>query len=246
MHKKISFIIVSYKDAEKLQRCVASLPNTSDSEVIVINNNHDNRGFSKGCNFGAAQASGEYLFFLNPDTLVMPGSVEMIYTYLATHQTLACVAPQLCSEKGVPILSFTRQYRWFTAPIVLSWLHTYLPYNPISLWHFYSFSSLSQPRFLEAASGAALCIRRTIFNEIGGFDEKFFMYWEDYDICRRIINCGQKIYYLPQAKVIHSGGGSSHNKGVLKKYFDDARQVFFSKYFGYKYARLLEWWLSFP
>lgn len=246
MYKKISFIIVSYKDTEKLQRCVSSLPSTDETEIIVIDNSQNNRGFSKGCNLGALQAKGEYLFFLNPDTVVHPGAIEALCSHLAAHPTLACVVPQLCSEAGKPALSFTRQYRWFSAPIVLSWIHTYLPYNPISLWHFYAFSSLSQPRFLEAASGAALCMRKTVFEKVGGFDEKFFMYWEDYDICRRIINSGEKIYYLPQARVLHSGGGSSHDKGALKKYFDRAQKYFFTKHFGSTYANLLALWLKMP
>lgn len=244
--KKVSCIIVSYKDTAHVQKCVASIPVDSAIEVIVADNTTDNRGFAKGCNVGASQAQGEYLFFLNPDTRLLPQTITKLVTALENDPTIGIIAPQLLNAEKKPYLSFTRQPRWYSTPIVFSFVNKIWPHNPISKWHFYQDTSLNTQLKLEAVSGAAFMISKELYTQIQGFDEQFFMYWEDYDICQKVTQQHKNIFYFPEAQCIHYGSGSSSEKKNTTKYFLDSRKYFFTKYFGPVYARLLEWWLQLP
>lgn len=246
MKKIVSCIIVAYKNEKALKRCLASIPPEPTIETIVIDNTVHNLGFSQGCNLGAQKAEGEFLFFINPDTVLFPDTIQKLLTALTSDASIGIVAPQLVSLEKKPYLSFTRQPRWFSTPIVFSVFNKFFPSNPISQWHFYTSNSLEEPLFLEAVSGAACMISKKLYTQIQGFDPSFFMYWEDYDFCQKVLDAGKKILYFPTSKIIHQRGGSSQNIDETKKYFLQSRKIFFKKRFGPLYARVLEWWLQLP
>jgi GT2 family glycosyltransferase len=242
--KELSIVIVAYKAEAYLSRLLESIPNRSDWEIIVVDNNQKNRGFAGGCNTGAKRAKGEYILFLNPDCEVKKGSIEALIAKIKTDKKIGIIGPQLVDREGIAYLSTTKQPTKTNAPIVLSVFNKWFSKNRQSREYWYKDEMLSKERIVESISGAAMMLRLKDFRELGGFDEQFFMYWEDYDLCRRLRFTGKNILFYPRAKVIHLKAKSSDFKHQpLQAAFRDSRYRFFKKYYGLSYALLLELWL---
>ena len=243
MPKKVnlSIIIVDYRAKEELARCLASIGKNSGWQIIVVDNNRHNRGFAKASNLGAKKARGEYLLFLNPDTVVAKNSIQLLLGKIKQNKNIGIIAPQLTDSKNKAYRSYSRQPSMLSAPIVFSFINTLLKNNFVSQKYWYKNSSLSKEKNVEAVTGAALMIKKKLFEEIGGFDERFFMYWEDIDLCRRVLATGKLICFYPAAKIMHFGGRSTLGvKTKASKWFKKSRFLFFAKHFGNIYGLLLE------
>jgi len=241
---KVSVIIVAYRAQKALEQCQKSLGTHPWIEVIVVDNSHHNRGFSRGCNLGAFQARGEYLFFLNPDCVVKPGCIETLVQMLDRDKQVGVVAPQLLDSKQQAYLSYTRQPQWYSAPVVYAFIDTWWPDNRLSVKYWYRGKTLKRKRRVESVSGAAMMIRKSLFDQLNGFDERFFMYWEDADLCRRVLQQDYTIWYVPTAQIIHVRGCSTKgSEAQARWWFVASRYGFFKKHMGVGYASLLELWL---
>lgn len=241
--KELSIIIVAYKAKRTLERCLASIPKNKQYEVIVIDNTYDNKGFSKACNLGASQAIGKYLFFLNPDAQLQPDTTQKLLQKIKQNPELGIIAPQFLNAQHVPYLSYSKQPTFFTFPIRFSFIEKFLPRKIICALHSYECDTLSEEKYVEAVSGAGLLIEKKLFEKIGGFDEDFFMYWEDYVICQKVSEQNRKILYYPTAQLVHLGAGTTINKKVAKEYFQKSRFIYLRKKFGLLYAMLVEGFL---
>lgn len=175
----------------------------ADKMIKIIRNN-SNLGFAKACNLGVRSSNGQYLFFLNPDTKVKDGAIVKLLEFIKT-QNQIIVAPKLIEFDG-KIQPSVRKLPTIIGAIKEYYLgvrDSYEAYVP-------SGEAIVE---VESVVGGALMISRELFLKIKGFDEKFFLYFEDLDLCRKVRNLGHKIYYLPSAVIEHKVGGSiSENK----------------------------------
>jgi N-acetylglucosaminyl-diphospho-decaprenol L-rhamnosyltransferase len=243
MMPRVSVIIVSYNAAEQLEgalRSVAALPEVQAdpgfAEVIVSDNgsvddsvararttfpaakvieNGANFGFAKACNIGARQATSPLLFFLNPDARAHEGLLRNAVDSFAAHPDLAMAGAKLlnpdgsiaesCGEFDTWWQAFLRSSAWGELPMFRAQSNGYA----LRHWDYQG------ERDVDLVVGAAMFIRADIFRELGGFDERFFLYHEEIDFAHRLRDRGLRVAYLPQCVVTHEGeaGGSKKTWG---------------------------------
>ena len=170
---------------------------------IILNKN--NAGFARAVNQGTKRAIGKYFLLLNSDIRVLPGSIEKLIELMDKKKDAGLVAPKLLNKDGktsqascynLPTVGRAIQEFWFKKSGAFE---KYLPRG-------------GQPISVEAVVGAAMLIPKSTIDLIGDFDEKFFMYYEDLDFCRKIKKAGLKAYYFPQAKMVHHHGASGQKE----------------------------------
>ncbi len=238
---KLSVIIVSWNVRNDILNCLCSLDGALFSrsfETIVIDNassdgsvweirkefpkvkcidNGRNYGFAKANNQGVKSAKGEYLFFLNPDTIMHSGALEYLIDFMDNNKDVGMCGPKLLNDDG----SIQRSVRRFPSYRGALYRFTFLRYfkifkNSYQRWLMRDFDYQSQ-RDVDQLMGAALLVRKSIIEKQGGFDERYFMYYEEVDLCYRIKQNGWRIVYLPQACITHLGGRSSQQVPAAKR-----------------------------
>jgi N-acetylglucosaminyl-diphospho-decaprenol L-rhamnosyltransferase len=178
-----------------------------------------NTGFAAGANRGARMATADLLLFINPDCLAPPGFLEPLLHELDTHPRRAAVAPCVINEDGSPQGNARGDPTMMTGLFGRSTLLSRL-FPSARLARRNVLSPLTPQESQAAASvdwvsGACLLVRREAFNQVGGFDERYFLYWEDADLCRRLRNAGWSIRFRPDARVVHVGARSSRTAKPL-------------------------------
>ncbi len=254
----LSIIIVNYNVKYFLEHCLYSvqgaLTNVS-AEVIVVDNNstdgsipylkqkfpavrficsESNGGFAKACNHGVKHSSGEYILFLNPDTIIPENSLHKCIKFFKNHAD--------CGALGVKMIDGTGRFlkeskRAFPSPLTslykLFGLGLLFPNSKI--FNRYHLGHLENNRDHEAdvLAGAFLMVRRDVLDKIGLFDEKFFMYGEDVDLSYRIQKAGYRNYYFSGTTIIHFKGEST-KRGSLNyvRMFYNAMSIFVHKHYG--------------
>lgn len=263
----LSVIIVSWNVRELLRACLQSvLACPLSVEVIVVDNastdgsaamvaqefpavrlivNTANRGFTAANNQGIALARGRYVCFLNPDTVVGGDALQMMVAYLAAHADVAAVGPQLRYGDGRPQSSCRRFPTLCSALFESTPLEWHWPGNPWARWYRMEDRLPLSPAGEEGVEvdwlvGAALMTRREILEQIGGFDEGYFMYSEELDWCRRVRQTGRRIVYLPAAQIIHYEGKSSEQVVAARHiHFQTSKVRYFYKFHGPLAAAIL-------
>ncbi len=249
-----SVIILSWNVRDLLRKCLASLPqHTPEMEVIVVDAGSadgsadlvreefpgvrllaqaENLGYSRGNNLGLKAASGRYLLVLNPDTEVMGDALAQMTAYMEAHPRVGLLGPQLVSADGA-IQSTRRRFPALaTAFFESTWLQ---PLAPRSLLKHYYAQDLPDDAISEVdwVMGAALMVRREAYEQVGGFDEGYFMYSEEVDWCRRLKAAGWQVVYFPAARIIHHAGRSSGQVPAATHIRFNASKVrYFRKYHG--------------
>lgn len=215
----LSIIIVNYNTKKLVLDCIDSIKKHKpkiDYEIIVVDNgsnnpigpssdyrliaNKENLGFAKANNQGIKVARGKYILLLNSDTEVKNGSIERLFEFAENHPEAGVVAPKLLNQDGSPQGSIFRLPNIFTA-VRQYW------FGEKGLLDKYFIDSSSSSE-VEAVSMAALLITPQALKKVGVLNEKYFMYFEDLDYCRKLKEAGLKAYYLPDAEVIHYHGKS--------------------------------------
>ena len=243
----VSVIIVNWNTGDLLGDCLSSIPAGMGDlpfEVIVVDNasgdgsaalikrdfggvslivNTQNKGFARACNQGAAAARGEYLFFLNPDTILHSGSVKKLIEFARTCSWLGAVGPQLIGRRGKIQNSVRKLPRMKDFLIKDTMIKLIFPGGRKNRIVFTL--PAARPSRVEQISGAAFLIPKALWHKFGAMDERFFMFYEEVDLCRRIRDMGYEIYYLPTAKVVHTGGGGRHqDRG--RAFFHSVKSMF--------------------
>jgi GT2 family glycosyltransferase len=245
----LSVIIVGYKGYSRLKQCLDSLACIDNQdmimEVIVVNNcpedsqfrhllafypsfrfieNSHNRGFGSGSNLGASIAQGDFSLFLNPDTIVTEQAIIELLNFLCNHPSIMAATCKQVNDSGKEVVA------WGSFP----------NYNNLTGVMRKIFSSGYQSQikqregfppevfFPDWISGSAILIRKEDFIALQGFDEDFWMYFEDVDLCRRIRNMGREIAVCSNVSIIHHHGGSS--RGDLKTASITKSEVLVSKH----------------
>jgi GT2 family glycosyltransferase len=221
---KLSIIIVNFNTKEFLKKCLESIYqyiDISTYEIIVVDNgsidgsakmvkeefpkvklieNSKNLGFAKAVNQGIRKAKGEYIFLLNPDTEIKRGTLKKLIEFAGKNPDAGVIGAKLLNPNS-SIQSSVYHFPTIWRAIKEFWFGqrgAYEKYAPAGM----------EPVEVDAVTGAAMLIPRKTIEKIGLFDERYFMYFEDLDYCRRVKKAGLKVYYLPEARIIHHHGKS--------------------------------------
>jgi N-acetylglucosaminyl-diphospho-decaprenol L-rhamnosyltransferase len=211
-----------------------------DVHVVV---NAENRGFPAGNNQGLTLAGGRYVLLLNPDTEVVGNALATMVAFADEYPDVGLIGPQLLNLDGSVQSSRRRFPTLATAFFESTWLQ---PCAPRSLLERYYVLDHPDDAVLDVdwVQGAALMVRREAIDQIGPMDERFFMYSEELDWCRRFREAGWRVVYLPGAQVIHHAGKSSEQVLPARHvHFQTSKVRYFRKYHGRIAAGLLRLFL---
>ncbi len=176
---------------------------------VQVLSNRDNAGFSRGNNQAMARSRGRWLLFLNPDTEAQPGSLGALLHFMQAHPRAGVIGPRLYYPDG----SVQSSRRRFPSVMTTFWESTLLeqwwPHNPWARRYRLQDVSDAGVQEVDWLVGACLLIPRAVMQQVGGWDEGFFMYSEELDLCRRIKQAGWQVIFTPEAAVIHHEGKSS-------------------------------------
>jgi GT2 family glycosyltransferase len=255
---QLSVIIVNYNVRYYLEHCLVSVQQACagiNAEVIVVDNashddsqstlpdlfpkvtfiwNSENLGFSKACNIGLAQSSGDYILFLNPDTLLSEESLRICLRFFDEHKDCCGLGVKMVDGKG----SFLRESkRLFPNPARSFWkligMSKLFPQSAIFSSYYASNIEEDQTAPVEVLSGAFMMISRKLLPRVNGFDEAFFMYAEDIDLSYRLMKTGFRNFYLPETTVIHFKGESTQKtEATYIRNFYGAMKLFVKKHYG--------------
>jgi N-acetylglucosaminyl-diphospho-decaprenol L-rhamnosyltransferase len=227
---RVSAVIVHYKTPDDTVEAVRALAATApETEVVVVDNasgdsiarrlsveapavrllvEAENRGFGAACNRGAGETERPLLLFLNSDAFIQPGAVGALVAVLDHDPRAAAVGPRLENPDGTlqpSILRLPTLWRIFCESSGLAFLAGgRSPFRG----HSATREDHSTPRRVESVKGAAMLVRRSAFEQVGGFDESFFLYAEESDLAARLRHAGWSVLFEPSARVIHRGGAS--------------------------------------
>lgn len=237
----ISIVIVNYKNKGKVINCIESIKGSDlaniSYEIIVVDNNsgddiivdvqkrfkdisfiqsNENLGMGGGNNLGIEQAEGDNILILNPDTLVKKDSIKKMYEFLKKNDEVGIVGPKLIYPDGRLQNSCFREWklltpfyrRTFLGKINKKHVDRFLMKDKIPPTPFYKGGGIK----VDWIMGSCLLIKGSVLKKVGLFDERFFMYFEDTDLCRRVRQVGKKVVYLPDAIVVHDHGRASAKK----------------------------------
>lgn len=260
---QLSVVIVNYNVQYFLEQCILSVKAASQYlkvEIIVVDNNSTdgsckmllekfpevdliqnkkNTGFSKANNQGVAIAKGEYVLILNPDTVVAEDTLELILGFAKSKQNLGVLGVKLIdgtgeflpeSKRGIPTpkVSFNKLFG-ISSKQTGRYYATHLKENETGV--------------VDVLVGAFMLMKRSIYNDVNGFDEDYFMYGEDIDLSYKVLNKGYQNYYFADTTVIHYKGESTKKDIKYLKYFHGAMKIFYRKHF--KLNRLYDFFMSF-
>lgn len=230
---KLSIIVVSWNVREDLVRCIRSIKENrpmSEFEIIVVDNastdgsadmirkgfpevtmitNKENLGHAAANKQGIEKSRGEYLFFLNSDTIVHPNSLDILIKFLDENKNVGACGPKLLNDDGTTQSSI-RRFPSFRAVLyrntVFRFLHVFRSeYNRGLMKDF----DYDKEMDVDQVTGAALMVKRSVIKQVGGMDERFFIYYEDVDLCYRVKQAGWRIVFTPEAVITHLGGRST-------------------------------------
>ena len=181
-------------------------------QVRIIPNT-ENRGFAAANNQGLAIARGRYLLLLNPDTEMAPAGLGLLLDYLEQHPDVGVAGPSLVGERG-KVQGGAAGYDPSPSTIFnyATFLYRLLPDHFIGLWVPQSRYARPEPIEVDWVSGACMMVRRIAALAAGPLDERYFMYSEDVEWCRRIRRAGYRVVCCPAIKVVHHVGGSSRQR----------------------------------
>jgi GT2 family glycosyltransferase len=257
----ISVVIVNYNVKDLLVSCLASLEASLrgiPSEIIVVDNDStdgsidyaepmfpgvhftrltDNLGFGKANNIGFDMAlahGAEFILCLNPDTLISEDSMSVVLEYMRSHSDVGLTGCKLLNADGTFQLACRRGFPtpWASFCKVFG-LQALFPNSPRFAQYNQTFRSEDETYAVDAVMGAFMFIRREALEAVRGFDEEFFMYGEDLDLCFRIQAAGWVIMYLHTTSIIHYKGESTRRSAINEvKHFYEAMEIFARKHYG--------------
>jgi hypothetical protein len=226
----VAIVIVNFNTRDLLRACLQRVSREAPDEVIVVDNasmdgsaemvraefrsvilleSGTNLGYGASANLAIASCVSPYILLLNSDALLHPGAVGALSAYLEREPHVAIVGPRLLDSDGKlqkSCFPFPTPLDIFLDVSNLSKLIGLIPWMRDSYLRTWSHR---QARAVPWIRGAALALRRTALEQVGGFDESFFMYYEEVDLCFRVARKGWQVHYTPVAEVTHLGGAST-------------------------------------
>ncbi|MBI5151120.1 MAG: glycosyltransferase [Candidatus Pacebacteria bacterium] len=241
----LSIIIVEYKSGSHLHALLQAIPTHDDWEVIVIDNSYENKGYGGGCNSGAEKARGRYLLFLNPDVLPKKHAIEDMFEYLEHHPKVGIVGPKFINEDGKTELSSTEHPSFWKAFFSLSFFNSLVPGLSLSSEYWIKAWNRESTKEVSVISGATMMVRKDDFMKAGAFDPQFFLYWEEFDLCKRMENRGKSTVFLASSIFHHPQRISMKQADFdVSDVFRKSRFVYFKKHLGLVQGIILELWFA--
>jgi GT2 family glycosyltransferase len=251
MKTDLSTIIVSYKGWDRLTKCLESLQKFTEdkfkTQVIVVDNKSEddtirrleerfdkfrfiynivNGGFANGCNLGARNAAGEYLLFLNPDTVAAESEIGKLLDAAQQNRGFSIVSCRQVNEAGKE----SNAYGLFPSISNLTGLQRAI----LKSRRPHTSHLTPEILFPDWVSGSVIMIRSDLFRSLKGFDEDFWMYFEDVDLCKRVRNNGGEIAFLKNPVIEHNHGGSTRinlkTASLTKTEVNISRHIYMSKH----------------
>jgi len=223
----LSIVILNYKTKNLVKQCIKGIKMQNlpmEHETIVVDNasgddvgdmllekfpdikfiqSEENQGYAAGNNLGIKQAQGRYILILNPDVAVWENSIERLHKFMEENRDVAVAGPKLINPDK------TRQYSCYRFPRFLTPIYRRTPLGKLSfakkdlenyLMKDFDHGSNKEVDWLL---GACWLVRKEAIDKVGLMDERFFLYFEDIDWCKRFWQSGYKVYYVPEAKMVH-------------------------------------------
>jgi len=254
--KLISIVIVNYKVPGCLRDAIRSVQDAElaeQAEILVVDNASgdnskelitsefknvnwiqlkSNVGFGKACNIGVQSSSGKYVLLLNPDTVIAKDTLKVAVDFMQSHPKAGLMGPKILNQDGSLQASCRRG---FVTPLVAFYYFTGLsrifPKSKHFARYHLTYMDENESAVVDAVSGSFMFIRRTLFDQLHGFDEQFFMYGEDIDLCWRVREKGYEVWYHPLTQIIHRKGQSSARSPLRSRFaFYEAMVIFSKKY----------------
>ncbi len=228
----VSIIIVNYFSADCLEKCLSHLLQARPKggmEIIVVNNSpgeplddlqaahpqiilikaEENLGFGPACNLGFSKARGKFVLLINPDAFIEPEAVNQAISYMQDHPRVGVVGGQLVDEEGNWQPSARMFPTFFDKFFMLSGLAARFEKNRVLGRMDMTWWDHMEPREVDWVVGAFFMVRAEVFKALGGFDPRYFLYYEELELCRRVKAYGFEVHYVPSIRVHHIGGASS-------------------------------------
>ena len=247
----VSIIYVNYNSSNLIINSINSvieLTNGVSYEIIIVDNNsrteeknklknycnnnnitliesNKNLGFGKANNIGSKYAKGEYLLFLNPDTYLINNAIKELFIFAKNNNISTCGA-NLFTHTHKPTLSY-----WMLIPSISDEISALFCNIPLKIRYLNSHEHnlTATPKEVAFITGADLMIQKKLFFQVNGFDEDFFMYFEETDLQHRIKNLGYKIYNIPSAKIVHLESQTLSSRTQKIQLFLESRRKFYLK-----------------
>ena len=252
----VSFVIVTWNSKNEIAECIRSVKSdVPQAELIIVDNhssdgtieileklcsefsgirvilNEDNFGYTKACNQAMKLATGDYIFLLNPDTILTNGVTGTLISSMKNE--ICAAAPQLINDDGSVQFSCRTFPRYRDMYFEIFQLPRLFPASSFfNRWKMGGFSH-DESKLVDQPMAAALKLKREILAKVGFMDERFFMFFNDVDLCKSVSDAGGKILFNPDAKISHSKGVSVFK--VRKQMIDIWKKdclSYFEKYFG--------------
>lgn len=258
----ISIVIVNYNVKDYLNQCLRSIENskvkqqnsTLKIQTIVVDNNstdnsitylhklfpnvlfialNQNLGFSKANNIGFSHCDSKYTLILNPDTIISEDTLEVMFQYLENNKDIGLAGCKVLNPDGTFQLPCRRGFPTpWVAFTKLFGLQKLFPKVKLFAGYNLTYLNENETNEIDALIGAFMFVRTDILKQIKGFDEDFFMYGEDLDLCYRIHKLGHKIVYYPKTTIVHFKGESTKRSNIDELYhFFEAMKIYASKHY---------------
>ena len=245
----LSVLIVNWNTTGLLTQCLKSVyrecnaGRLADSQIIVVDNasedfsledlraqfpevvfirNERNEGYARGNNQAIECACGKYFLLLNPDTELTPGSLDVLIDFMEAHPETGAAGAKLVRPNG----ELDHSCRGFPAPLSLAFEYFFISrlFPKSKLFGAYRMDWFGYDRIMEVDQPMASCLiaRKTVFDQVGGFDERFPIFFNDVDWCFRVKKAGWKIHFIPNAVVVHHGAASTRQ--VKEKMIEESHR----------------------
>lgn len=259
--KTIDIITVNWNSGTQLKECIESIQKAEFSncilnKVVVVDNdskdnslellealnyekleiikNSDNLGFGKACNIGAKNSKSDFILFLNPDAIVYEETFKKLFDYIEKNDTsdVAVYGVQLIGDDGKVQRSCAR------IPSLSNFVSRSLGLNKLNPKLFPSYTMQDwdhlDTREVDQVMGSFFMIKRDVFEKLNGFDERFFVYYEELDLSKRIKDAGYKTIFISEAQAYHKGGGTSEQVKAKRLFYNTrSRLIYGFKHFGF-------------
>lgn len=239
MSADIDIVIVNWNAGNLLRDCVSSVLETAGNlvgRIIVVDNGstdqslrnlpddprilvfeaHENLGFARACNRGASMADGRFILFLNPDTRLYPATLASV------RDLMDSTAGQQVGVCGIKLIEDDGSVQLHTTEFPT-------PFNIFKVDAFRTNFDHITDRYVSHVIGAFYFIRRELFDCLNGFDERFFVYFEDLDLSLRVREAGKDIFYLASAQAYHKGGGTSDSIKARRLFYSQSSRLLYSR-----------------
>lgn len=252
MLPSLNIIIVNWNSGNQLYDCLKSVEQTKKvnfklNKVIVVDNNSSdnsldnldkiniplktiknkkNKGFAAACNQGAKESNVDYLLFLNPDTKLYKVSLDRPISFIDENQKIGVLSIQLVDDNNKVHKSCTMFPKYKNFIVSSLGLNKILPQKFNN--HFMKKWNHKHNKSVDHVIGAFYLIRNSLFNELKGFDERFFVYLEDLDLSYRVNKRGYDVYYLSDVQAFHKGGGTSEQVKAARLFYSLRSRIQYS------------------